>query len=142
MRRFPDVESGASTNAQSLTLREKGVESGATPGARTVNSDLPIERIESPSRLDVHLRGELRIEHAAALAAELRAVVARREPVRLDWSAAEHLDACILQLLAAFVAERRRGALALELVQARPGLGRYLELAGFAAHFAPAGGAA
>ena len=102
----------------------------------------PLEFAPTASRLDVRLSGEVRIEHVAELCARLRELCAHAAPVRIDWSAAEHLDACVLQLLVTFARGRVAAGLGVEYTPPGPELRRYLELSGFHAHLGPAGSAA
>jgi anti-anti-sigma regulatory factor len=127
----------------SINSRRPVVESGvqAAPGSPLVNAS-PLEFAPTPSRLEVRLSGEVRIEHVAELCARLRELCTHAAPVRIDWSAAEHLDACVLQLLVAFARGRVGAGLGVEYTTAGPELRRYLELSGFHAHLGPAEGAA
>lgn len=100
----------------------------------------PIALEESSQRAALRLSGEVRIEHVAELSARLRALVGHAGDVCIEWSEAEHVDACALQLLAAFARARRAAGAPLEFCAPQPALLRYLELSGFAAHLEGVGG--
>lgn len=102
----------------------------------------PIVLIRNPTRAELRIYGEVRIEHAAELRAQLLELAQLSTPVRVDWSEAEHLDACILQLLAAFVRRSVRTGAALEFAPPGPALARYLALSGFQPHLRGTGAVA
>lgn len=102
----------------------------------------PIVLDRSSERTELRLYGEVRIEHAAELHAQLSEAAGRSVPIRVDWSAAEHLDACVLQLLAALARRCVRTGLRLEFAEPGPALRHYLELSGFQAHLRDTGAVA
>jgi anti-anti-sigma regulatory factor len=83
----------------------------------------------------IALRGEVRVDCVQGLHAALCALASRAVRVRIDWSGAEHVDACVLQTLLAFVRSRSEAGVPPEHCAAPRALQDYLRLGGFAAGF-------
>lgn len=89
----------------------------------------------------LHLTGAAGVELAEVVhQAALQAADSGKDVV-LDWTRAEHVDACSLQLLVALRAALVERGHALRVAGSNPAVEKYLTLAGLADHFPPASSA-
>ena len=88
------------------------------------------------------LAADCTIEHAPQLQKQLAKVLADRARVTLDFSAVKRCDTAGLQLLAAFIRERREAGGEIELASMPENFLATARLLGLAALFEPAGSAA
>src|SRR5579864_3871343 len=81
------------------------------------------------------LQGTLTLEHIRCLHETAMRLSRDAASVVVDCAAAEHLDACTLQIFLALKTELERGGHAFRIARENAEVRRYLELAGLATHF-------
>jgi anti-anti-sigma factor len=82
----------------------------------------------------VKIEGNARVETAVLLKQELSRMQIDHE-VAIDWSDAEHVDACVLQVLLAFRKSLAKRGFSLMVDKDNPKVRNYLKLSGLAQFF-------
>ncbi len=83
------------------------------------------------------LSGSVKLDCVRALHQEVTKLAHRGKDVILDWSNADHIDACVLQVFIALGTTLGRCGRRLRVRGANPAISKYLTLAGLEAFFPP-----
>ena len=128
---------GTAASKPAVTGRRAAVASKAKADIK------PEKRAKAPaSGSRAAIGADCTIEHAPALQKQLAKVLADRARVTLDFSAVKRCDTAGMQVLAAFIRERRGAGRDIELAGMSENFLATVKLLGLAALFEPAGSAA
>jgi anti-anti-sigma regulatory factor len=132
-------------SARGTAAKKPAVAGKRAAVARKANTAArPAKSAKAPAsrRSGTALGADCTIEHAPGLHAQLAKVLADRACVTLDFSAVKRCDTAGLQVLAAFIRERREAGRDLELASLSDNVRATVKLLGLAALFEPVGSGA
>jgi anti-anti-sigma factor len=93
-----------------------------------------ISSLERDGILILQLKGKARVEAAQLLQQQLAQIDSNRD-LALDWEQAEHIDACVLQVLLAFRKSRSDRQFSLTVDRDNPHVREYLRMSGLSDYF-------